>query len=143
MSNRESKKLNTFITIAKQISELGTCCRLKVGCVLVREDWSVAGMGYNGAPSGMAHCNPEICNDNCRCVRTAHAEENAIFYSTGEIFRAFVTHQPCLVCTKMLARRGVKEIYYLHEYKSMPDHERDFRDTLLAHYNITMCKLSL
>ena len=140
---RYSLKLQTFGRMALQIAQLGTCCRAKVGAVLLRRDWSVASCGYNGALAHMRHCDPSTCNSDQRCVHTAHAEENAIFFSNGEIYYAFVTHEPCLNCTRMMARRGVKFIYFLKPYTSIPESEARERTEILKHHEILMQQLIL
>ena len=129
--SRQDLKNEVFMKMALEISRLGTCNRLKVGAILLREDGSIASGGFNGSLSGMRHCEPETCNSNCRCLHTAHAEENAIFFSEGEIYVAYVTHEPCLVCTRMLARRGVKVVYYNKPYNSIADQERSERQEII------------
>jgi dCMP deaminase len=136
--SRYNLKLQTFAKMALQIADLGTCCRAKVGAVLLRKDWSVASCGYNGALSHMKHCDPSTCNSDHRCIHTAHAEENAIFFSEGPIYYAFITHEPCLNCTRMMARRGVKFIYFLKPYTSIPELEAHERTEILKYYEIKM-----
>lgn len=138
---RKLLKQSVFMNMAMEIAKLGTCCRAKVGCILLRKDGSLAGAGYNGAPPGMDHCNEDNCNSNSRCIHTSHAEENALFFSEGEIHTAYVTHEPCLNCGRMLARRGVKIIYFNKPYTSMPTHEREYRDKIFEHYNINQIQL--
>jgi dCMP deaminase len=123
--------------MAFELSKLGTCCRLKVGVILLRKDGSIASGGYNGSLPGMIHCNPDTCNSNQRCLHTSHGEENALFFSTGEIHTAYVTDETCLVCTRMLARRGVKRIVFEREYKSISDQERAERDQIILHHDIS------
>ena len=124
--------------IAHELATLGTCCRAKVGCLILRKDGTLAGGGYNGAIKGMPHCTDETCNSKQRCLHTSHAEENAVSFSSGDIHTAFVTHEPCLNCTRMLARRGLKHIYYTKAYNSMPEQERAERDAILKHCEITL-----
>jgi dCMP deaminase len=129
-------KQATYIHIAETIAQLGTCCRLKVGCVLLTQDGRVAGMGYNGAGPGMAHCDPATCNEKCRCGRTLHAEQNALFARNASPYVAYVTHEPCLNCTKELAVAGVREVIYAKPYTSIPDDERNARDEWIRTYHI-------
>jgi dCMP deaminase len=137
-NDRYNLKLQTFAKMALQIADLGTCCRAKVGAVLLRRDWSVASCGYNGALAHMRHCTPETCNSENRCIHTVHAEENAIFFSQGDIYYAFITHEPCLNCTRMLARRGVKYIYFVKPYTSIPENEARERTEVLKYHEILM-----
>jgi len=128
----------TYMNMALSISQLGTCCRAKVGVIMLREDGSIASAGYNGAPPGMKHCSEETCNAENRCVHTAHAEENAIFFSRGEMHTAYITHEPCLNCTRMMARRGIRVMYYKKHYSSMPERERIERDAIIDHHGICL-----
>lgn len=135
-SPRQDLKDQTYGQIALQIAQLGTCCRLKVGCVLLTQEGRVAGMGYNGAGPGMPHCNEGHCNENCRCIRTLHAEQNALFSRTATPYTAFVTHEPCLGCTKELLMAGVRQVRYLKPYTSIAPAEREARAEWIAHYGV-------
>lgn len=139
MSERSQLKHKVYMNIAKEVSKLGTCNRLKVGCVLLRIDGSVASTGYNGAPSLMPHCTPETCNEKQRCLHTSHAEENACFFSSGNVHTAYITHEPCLSCSRMMARRGVKIIFFDKPYSSMAEQEQYERQQIFEYYGIS-CK---
>ena len=139
MTNKQKRQLlkdTMFIKMATQLSRLGTCCRLKVGAILLREDGSIASGGYNGSLPGMDHCDNITCNSNQRCLHTSHAEENALFFSTGLIYTVYVTHEPCLACTRMLARRGVKRVIYGEEYTSIANNEKEERTKIIKHFDI-------
>lgn len=146
--NRERKhevrgqfKDHVYATIAETIALLGTCCRLKVGCVLLTEEGRVAGLGYNGAGPGMPHCVEDHCNAECRCIRTLHAEQNALFTRSAAPYTAYVTAEPCLACTKELALAGVRRVVYLKPYTSISDPERVARQEWIDHYDIRWEKL--
>lgn len=111
-----------FLRIANLVGEMSTCNRGKVGCVLVR-DKRILSTGYAGAPSGMPHCDTvghEM--ENNHCVRTVHAEQNAIIQaakhgvSIGDS-TAYVTMVPCYTCAKMLVNAGVKRVVVGNEYR--------------------------
>ena len=53
---RRHEKVQTFLRIANELGQLGTCDRKKVGAVIVHEGRCVS-WGYNGAPPGMPHCD--------------------------------------------------------------------------------------
>ena len=116
MSHRHQLKLAVWLAVAQQMARLSTCLRAQVGCVLLRQDGSVAGTGYNGSLPGRTHCQPETCNPQARCHRTRHAERSALDYSSGPIFAAYVTHEPCLSCVKDLLARGCQQIYFSNRY---------------------------
>ncbi|MGX6994122.1 ComE operon protein 2 [Vagococcus penaei] len=103
------------------LSLRSTCTRLAVGATIVRDKRIIAG-GYNGSVSGDVHCIDEGCYlvDN-HCVRTIHAEMNAIlqcakFGVETDQAEIYVTHFPCLQCTKMIIQAGIKKIVYLKDY---------------------------
>ena len=67
-----------FLKLAMLASERATCPRMHCGCVLARDRFVLA-TGYNGSLPGTPHCDTDGCivvNDHC--VRTNHAEINAI-----------------------------------------------------------------
>jgi dCMP deaminase len=96
---------------------------------LVR-DRRILTTGYNGAPAGLPHCDDvgHLMVDG-HCVRTLHAEQNAIIQGAlhGVSIQgatAYVTHQPCLTCAKMLINSGVTRIIYAGNYPD--EHSRSF-----------------
>jgi dCMP deaminase len=107
--------------IAFTVAQRSTCDRAHVGAVLVRER-RILTTGYNGAPAGLPHCDDvgHLMVDG-HCVRTLHAEQNAIIQGAlhGVSIQgatAYVTHQPCLTCAKMLINSGVTHIVYDGNY---------------------------
>jgi dCMP deaminase len=111
-----------FIKIALTVAERSTCDRANVGAVLVRER-RILTTGFNGSPSGLAHCETDghLLVDG-HCVRTIHAETNAIIQAAlhGVSTRdatCYVTHFPCIICTKTLINAGISRIVYLNDYR--------------------------
>mgnify|MGYP001236395482 CR=1 FL=1 len=114
-----------FMAQAKVVSLRSTCTRLNVGAVIVRKNRIIAS-GYNGSVDDSTHCIDEGCYiiDN-HCVRTVHAEMNALlqcarFGVATEGTELYVTHFPCLHCTKHIIQSGIKKIYYESDYKNDP-----------------------
>ncbi len=134
--HRSALKDQVFLRMALEISRLGTCCRLRVGCILLRPDGGIASGGFNGALPGMPHCTPETCNPSQRCLHTSHAEENALGFSEGLIATAYVTDEPCLTCTRALVRRGVRRVVFLRPYTSIAEQEMAERSAILAHFGV-------
>ena len=105
------------------LSLRSTCTRLAVGATIVRDKRIIAG-GYNGSVSGDVHCIDEGCYlVDGHCVRTIHAEMNAILqcakFGVGtDEAEIYVTHFPCLQCTKMILQSGIKKIHYLSDYRN-------------------------
>ena len=119
------KSWNTyFMDMAVEVAQRSTCDRAFVGCVLVNERNRVIATGYNGsAGSGTAQCNEvgHTMRDN-HCIATVHAEMNAICDCAYEgkstkNSTAYITHFPCINCTKALIQAGVKKIYYKNDYR--------------------------
>ena len=110
-----------FMGITLQVAKRSTCPRAAVGAVIVR-DKRILTTGYNGAPTGLPHCTEAGClMVNGHCVRTLHAEQNAIIQGalhgvdvSGSTI--YVTHQPCLVCAKMIINAGVERVVYGGHY---------------------------
>lgn len=132
-----------FMAQAVLLSLRSTCTRLSVGATIVRDRRIIAG-GYNGSVSGDEHCIEKGCYvvDN-HCVRTIHAEMNAILQcakfgvpTQGAVI--YVTHFPCLQCTKMLLQAGIQKIYYLKDYRNDP-----YAVQLLKHLNIPVEQVTL
>ena len=110
-----------FMQITLQVARRSTCPRAAVGAVIVR-DKRILTTGYNGAPTGLPHCTEVGClMVNGHCVRTLHAEQNAIIQGAlhGVDVSAstiYVTHQPCLVCAKMIINAGIERVVYAGPY---------------------------
>jgi dCMP deaminase len=143
MTDRGELKDDVFLRMALELSRLGTCCRLKVGCVLLRPDGGIASGGYNGALPGMPHCTPETCGPGQRCLHTSHAEENALGFCDGPVGTAYVTDEPCLTCARALVRRGVRRVVFQRPYASIGDQERQERNAILQHFGVAWVHLPL
>jgi dCMP deaminase len=114
-----------FMQIAQAVATRSTCDRAHVGCVLVR-DKRILATGFNGSPAGLPHCD-EVGHllVEGHCVRTIHAEVNAIVQAAlhGVSTRdavCYVTHMPCIHCTKTLINAGVRRIVYATGYRIDP-----------------------
>lgn len=108
-----------FMSIAILGSIRSPCNRLKVGCVIVKNNRLVS-MGYNGFLPNSKHVSR--IRDNHE-QSTVHAEQNAISdaasrgVSVSEC-TAYITHYPCINCFKILIAAGIKKIIYLNDYKN-------------------------
>lgn len=114
---------NYFIDLAETVAERATCDRAHVGCVLVNDEHRIVSTGYNGSVAKNPHCD-EIGHTmrDGHCIATIHAEMNAILYCAKEGIKlkgttCFITHFPCLNCTKALIQAGIKKIYYKEGYR--------------------------
>ena len=94
-----------FMDMARMVATRATCDRKQVGAVIVRDRRTIAS-GYNGSVSGDVHCEDHGCKVvDGHCIRTVHAESNAIlqcakFGVSTDGATLYVTHFPCLQCTK-------------------------------------------
>ena len=110
-----------FMAIAQVVARRGTCDRRQVGCVFVR-DRQILATGYNGSPSRQPHCD-DAGHDMLagHCVRTVHAEANAIAQSARrgvalDGAKLYTTTYPCWDCLKLVFSVGVRTIYYSEGY---------------------------
>ncbi len=112
-----------FLAQAKIAALRSTCTRLMVGAVIVRENRIIAS-GYNGSVADGAHCIDDGCYIvDGHCVRTVHAEANALlqcakFGVPTNQTTLYVTHFPCLQCTKQIIQAGVRKIVYEEDYRN-------------------------
>ncbi len=123
--------------LAHLVKRRSTCLRRQVGAVLVR-DRRILATGYNGAPSGIVHCEVTGClrqklkvpsGQRHELCRGLHAEQNVIIQCalhgvSTKGATLYVTVTPCIICAKMIINAGIKEIVIEGEY---PDKmARDF-----------------
>ncbi|HLR54664.1 MAG TPA: ComE operon protein 2 [Pseudogracilibacillus sp.] len=112
-----------FMAQAQVVALRSTCTRLMVGAIIVREN-RIISSGYNGSVADGDHCIDNGCYlVDGHCVRTVHAEANAIlqcakFGVETNNTVLYVTHFPCLQCTKQLIQAGIKKIYYEKDYRN-------------------------
>ena len=119
-----------FMKMAELVSTRSTCMRRQVGAVIVQDKHIVA-TGYNGAPRGIMHCD-----ERGECLRqklgvpsgerhelcmALHAEQNAIIQAatsgqTIEGATIYITHQPCIICAKMIINSGIRRIVVKEGY---------------------------
>ncbi|MBC7342679.1 MAG: cytidine/deoxycytidylate deaminase family protein [Clostridia bacterium] len=118
-----------FMDIASLVARRSTCLRRQVGAIIVK-DRRILTTGYNGAPSGLAHCDEVGClradlhipaGERHELCRGLHAEQNAIIQAAVygvsiEDASIYVTYQPCAVCAKMLVNAGVRRVVFKGDY---------------------------
>lgn len=112
-----------FMQITEIVASRSTCDRAFVGCVLVNKDHRIVSTGYNGSVAGNPHCDDvgHTMRDG-HCIATIHAEMNALLYCAKEGIPTkdticYVTHFPCLNCTKALIQAGIREVVYKNAYR--------------------------
>jgi len=130
-----------FMEITFQVARRSTCPRAAVGAVIVRNK-RILTTGYNGSPTNLPHCTEAGClMVDGHCVRTLHAEQNAIIQGalhgvnvSGSTI--YVTHQPCLVCAKMIINAGIERVVYAGHY---PD---EIARGFLESSGVELCKFT-
>lgn len=132
-----------FMLSALFLASRSTCSRAQVGTLLVKDKRIIAS-GYNGSVHGEEHCDDvgHLMVDN-HCIRTVHSEVNAItqcakFGVETNGAKVYVTHFPCLNCTKTLIQAGVDEVFYLNDYRV-----DDYAMKLLTQTGIKLTKITL
>ncbi|MBI5804464.1 cytidine/deoxycytidylate deaminase family protein [candidate division TA06 bacterium] len=118
-----------FMEIALLVSSRTTCLRRQVGAVIVK-DKRLLSTGYNGAPVGLKHCAELGClrqklgvksGEKHELCRAIHAEQNAIIQAATfgvplQGASIYITHFPCVLCSKMIINAGIKRIVYSQGY---------------------------
>ena len=118
-----------FMGITRLVAERSTCRRRVVGAIAVKNKRILA-TGYNGAPRGMRDCLEIGClreqlgipsGQRHELCRGLHAEQNVIIQAAVhgislEGSEIYCTHQPCLICTKMLINCGVTAVHFENPY---------------------------
>jgi dCMP deaminase len=127
--NQRPKWNQYFMDIANLVATRSTCLRRQVGAVIVK-DKQILSTGYNGAPSGMAHCIDTGClreqqkipsGEKHELCRAIHAEQNAIIQAAKRGVQIdgaeiYCTVQPCSICVKMLLNAGITAAHYSGAY---------------------------
>jgi dCMP deaminase len=124
MTERIVQKVDTFVKILQEISQLSTSSRLKVGAIAVHKKFQkISSFGYNGSYPG-AEVNPDTGTeeDSLEPGKSGfiHAEINMIAKfreHDPENYIVLLTHSPCSVCTKVLMTAGFRYIYWVDTYR--------------------------
>ena len=119
-----------FMEVAELAARRSTCLRRNVGAVVVLDKRIIA-TGYNGAPRGIMHCEERggclrekmglPSGERHELCMALHAEQNAIIQaaSMGQSIEGstiYVTHQPCVICAKMIINAGIRRIVVREGY---------------------------
>ncbi len=119
-----------YIKIAELSAIRSKCIKRKVGCIIVKDD-RILSQGINGTPKGSINCNKNGCDrcnntqiksgeklDTCKCL---HAEMNALLFANYFDLNnstMYITHSPCLDCSKYIIQCGINNIVYKEMYNS-------------------------
>ena len=131
------KFITAFMDVAERFSQLSSAMRLQVGAIIVKDD-RIISIGYNGMPAGwdntceevvdVAKTDPRYDHNNfTKELKTKpevlHAERNAIdklarTTESGLGATMFITHAPCMECSKSIYGAGIQQVYYRHQYRN-------------------------
>lgn len=132
-----------FMAITGVVGSRGTCDRGRAGSVIVK-DKRILATGYVGAPAGLAHCDEaghemhkvvhEDGSETMHCIRTTHAEQNAIAHAArvgialdGSTLYCKMT--PCYTCAKIILNAGIKRIVVQKDYHASNQSKRIFKES--------------
>jgi dCMP deaminase len=131
-----------FMEIAHTVSKRATCDRGRSGCVIVR-DRQILVTGYVGAPKGLSHCDDaghqmkKVLHENghttMHCVRSVHAEQNAICQAARlgisiEGATLYCRMTPCRVCAMLIINCGIKRVVCEKKYHAGLESEAMFEE---------------
>ena len=130
-----------FMEVCNAIAKRATCDRGRSGCVIAKDNQILA-TGYVGAPSGLPHCDEVghqmkklIHEDGTvtqHCVRTVHAEQNAICQAArrGAAIQGSTLYcrmTPCRTCAMMIINCGIVRVVAERRYHDGAESEEMFR----------------
>ena len=131
-----------FIELMNTVATRATCDRGRSGCVIVKKKRLIS-TGYVGSPPGLAHCDDighlmkEVVDEEGtvrkHCVRTIHAEQNAICQAARygislEGATLYCKMEPCRVCAMMIISSGIKKVVALKKYHAAEETRNMFKE---------------
>jgi dCMP deaminase len=131
-----------FLHLVDEVAQRATCDRGRSGCLIVREKRILA-TGYVGSPPGQPHCDEvghllrQVIDENGdtrqHCVRTIHAEQNAICQASRygialQETTLYCTMEPCRICAMLIVSVGIKRVVARKMYHAGGDTRQLFED---------------
>jgi dCMP deaminase len=129
--------------VCDAIAKRATCGRGRAGCVIAKDNQLLV-TGYVGAPSGLPHCDEaghqlkrmihEDGSETIHCVRTVHAEQNAICQAARrgiaiEGATLYCRMTPCRTCAMLIINCGIVRVVCQRRYQDAADSEAMFQKT--------------
>ncbi|MBD3311083.1 MAG: cell division protein DedD [Candidatus Magasanikbacteria bacterium] len=130
-----------FMEVAHAVAKRATCDRGRSGCVIAKNK-QILVTGYVGSAAGLPHCDEvghqmktvthEDGHQSQHCVRTTHAEQNAIVQAAkiGIAIKnatLYCKMTPCTVCARMIINAGIKRVVCEKKYHAGEESEIMFR----------------
>jgi len=143
-----------FLSLVELVGSRGTCDRGRSGCVIVK-DKRILSTGYVGSPMGIKHCDEsghemhtvtyEDGKESRHCIRTTHAEQNAIanaarFGVALEGATLYCQMTPCYTCAKIIINTGIKRIVCVKDYHAGARSKEIFKEAGIA-YNLASAEM--
>lgn len=131
-----------FIKIMELVGSRGSCDRGRAGCVITRDNRIIA-TGYAGSPSGLPHCDEvghemhtiihEDGTQTRHCIRTVHAEQNAICEAARigiplKDATLYIKMTPCYTCAKMIINTGIKRVVCAQDHHTGNQAKKIFKE---------------
>ncbi|MFZ2192725.1 MAG: cytidine/deoxycytidylate deaminase family protein [Candidatus Moraniibacteriota bacterium] len=153
MENDEDKKYirpswdEYFLNLVVMVGSRGTCDRGRSGCVIVK-DKRILSTGYVGSPISTRHCDEDghemhtVTHENGEqsrhCIRTSHAEQNAIanaarFGVMLDGATLYCQMTPCYTCAKMIINAGIKRVVCNKDYHAGARSKEIFKEANIAY----------
>lgn len=140
-----------FMEVCMAIAKRATCDRGRSGCVIAKNNQILA-TGYVGSPAGLPHCDEvghqlkkmvhEDGSVSTHCVRTVHAEQNAICQAARkgvaiEGATLYCKMTPCRACAMMIINCGIRRVVCYSKYHQGEESEAMFKaaGVLLEYFN--------
>lgn len=135
-----------FMEIMDAVAKRATCDRGRAGCVIAKNKRLLA-TGYVGSPAGCAHCDDvghemhtviqEDGTESRHCIRTTHAEQNAIAHAarTGIPLKGSTLYcrmAPCYICAKMIINAGIERVVAQKDYHASARSKEVFAEAGVA-----------
>ncbi|MGD9487551.1 MAG: cytidine/deoxycytidylate deaminase family protein [Calditrichaceae bacterium] len=130
-----------FLKLVTEVANRATCDRGKSGCIIVREKRMLCS-GYVGSPPGLPHCDEaghqlkKVLNSDGtitqHCVRTIHAEQNAICQAAKygislQGTTLYCTMEPCRVCAMLIISVGITRVVAQKKYHAAEETRELFK----------------
>lgn len=131
-----------FLKVVDTVSERSTCDRGKAGAVVVK-DKRILSTGYAGSPPGQPHCDDvghlmrrvvdEDDNISQHCVRTIHAEANALVQAAKfgipvEGATLYTRFEPCYACAMLIVGAGIRRVVARRKYHAAEESRKLLRN---------------
>ncbi len=147
-----------FMEIARTVAKRATCDRGRSGCVIVRDKQMLV-TGYVGSPKGFEHCDEvghlfkQVTHEDGKttnhCMRTVHAEQNAICQAARigislENSTLYCKMTPCRTCAMLIINCGIIRVVCENKYHAGVESEEMFKKAgvTLEYLNEEICKYS-